>query len=1049
MNDSGFLLQSPAGAQWKKIGVQQYHGVVLPLFSLHSSQSCGIGEFPDLLTMITWCRDIGLNVIQLLPLNDTGNDSSPYSAISAFALNPIHLGLAQLPYINQSSSLISMLPAMQQMSSCQRVDYAKVHVRKRQFLQEYFRVIGPQMTATPEYHEFLQQNSWLQEYALFKVLKIEHNWQSWELWEDDIRNVTPESFQNLQKKYESEIAFHIFLQFLCFQQLRIVKKFAEDHEVFLKGDIPILISRESADVWYHRTLFRMQFSAGSPPDMYSSEGQNWGFPIYDWDAMEQDGYRWWKQRLAVASQFYHLYRIDHIVGFFRIWSIPEEQTGSHGKFIPENSAVWIDHGEKCLRMMLANCSMLPIGEDLGVVPPEVRKSLHSLGICGTKVMRWERMWNEDGRFIPFHEYMHASMTTVSTHDSETLQLWWENSPKEAHEFADFKGWGYSIELSKPHHQEILRDSHHTNSLFHINLLQEYLALIPGMTWPNPDDERINVPGVISDHNWTYRFRPSVEEIAVNIPLRQVMQEILSISKQLCLVFMLFFGFFAMPASTSALETIPQASISAAKLHVLYESLDPLSIAQHLAFYDLYPDTSEGKLALSQAWTLLNGKGSNSAQDLNAIPLLNVTLPAIIGLVNKQPDAPCLELSDEDLSLIERLASSLSNRSLKGHQAKSEADVILLPSSEIDLSRGLLLTELGDNLAKIRSYEALIDLMALQIRSKLPEEATSQAKIRIINDFIFGEMGFRFPPHSCHAKDIDIYTFLPSVLDSRRGVCLGVSILYICLAQRLNLNLEMITPPGHIYVRYRDGDVEINIETTARGMHIGSEEYLSIDTCALQQRNVKEVIGLAHINHAYVFGKDEDYESMLTCYQKAKKYVPEDKLLMELMGYTYLCLGKTEEAIALLKEVQHHIPSHAITGRTTAEDYLIGAVDAESIQGLFKEVDETRASLLEKRQMLENAVKKYPQFRAGWFNLASTWLQLHREREALDALQHYHSLYDNDPTAEFYLSMLYAKRSDYNKAWEHLHQVEEIVKKKDYMALQLKELRNELARISPE
>ena len=1049
MNDSDDLLQSPAGAHWNKISVQQFHGVVLPLFSLRTSQSCGIGEYSDLLTMITWCRDVGLNVIQLLPLNDTGNDSSPYSAISAFALNPIHLGLAQLPYISQSTSLLSMLPAMQEMNSSQRVDYGKLQVLKRQFLQEYFRVVGPLITDTPEYHEYRQQNPWLDAYALFKVLKIERHWQSWEHWEEDVKNITPECFQTLQKKYENECAFHIFLQFLCFQQLRIVKKFAETHGVFLKGDIPILISRESADVWYHRSLFRMQFSAGSPPDMYSSEGQNWGFPIYDWDAMEQDGYQWWKQRLAIASQFYHLYRIDHIVGFFRIWSIPEGQTGSHGKFIPENSAVWIDHGEKVLHMMLDSCAMLPIGEDLGVVPPEVRKSLLALGICGTKVMRWERMWNEDGRFIPIQEYIKASMTTVSTHDSETLQLWWENSPKEAHEFADFKGWGYSIELSKPHQQEILHDSHHSNSLLHINLLQEYLALIPGMTWPNPDDERINVPGVISDHNWTYRFRPSVEEIAVNVSLRQVMQEILSISKQLCLVFMLFLSFISMPTLIAAQETRPQGSISAAKRHVLYESLDPLSIAQHLAFYDLYPDTSEGKLALSQAWTLLNGNGSNASQDLNAIPLLNVTLPAIIGLVNKQPDAPCLELSNEDLILIERLASTLANRQLKGYQANSEADVISLPSAEIDLSRGLLLTELGDNLAKIRSYEALIDLMALQIRSKLPEGATPQAKIRVINDFIFGEMGFRFPPHSCHAKDIDIYTFLPSVLDSRRGVCLGVSILYICLAQRLNLNLEMITPPGHIYVRYRDADLEINIETTARGMHIGSEEYLSIDTCALQQRSVKDVIGLAHINHAYVFGKDEDYESMLNCYLKAKKYLPEDKLLMELLGYTYLCLGKTEEAFVLLKQVEHHIPDYAITGRTTAEDFLSGAVDGESIQGLFKEVDETRASLLVKREMLENAVKKFPKFRAGWFNLASTWMQLHREREALDALKQYHSLYQNDPTAEFYLSMLYAKRFDYNKAWEHLHQVEKIVKTKDYMPLQLKELRHELARISPE
>lgn len=1048
MKDSDYLLQSPASAQWKKIGVQQYHGVVLPLFSLHSSQSCGVGEFPDLMSMIVWCRDIGLNVIQLLPLNDTGNDSSPYSAISAFALNPIHLGLTHLPYIERCPSLLPMLPVMQQFCSNQRVDYAKVHVQKRQFLQEYFRVVGSLIISTPEYRAFLHQNSWLSLYALFKVLKIEHNWQSWEFWDEDLKNITTETFQDLLKKHESEISFHIFLQFLCFQQLSIVKKFAEDKGVFLKGDIPILISRESADVWGHRSLFHMQFSAGSPPDMYSAEGQNWGFPIYNWDIMEQDGYQWWKQRLNVAFQFYHLYRIDHIVGFFRIWAIPLGQKGDHGKFIPQNSTVALEHGEKLLRMMLDNCLMQPIGEDLGVVPTEVRQCLHALGICGTKVMRWERKWDEDERFIPFHNYMLASMTTVSTHDSETLQLWWENCPKEARDFADFKGWGYTIELSKAHHQEILRDSHHTNSLFHINLLQEYLALIPGMTWPNPDDERINVPGVISDHNWTYRFRPSVEEIVLSIPLRQVMKEILSFSKQLSLfiVFAIFLGFISLPAYANTTAPI---AVSAAKLRVLYGSLDPLSVAQHLAFYELYPETSEGRLALSQAWTLLNGKNSQSPQDLNAMPLLSMTLPAIIALVNKQPDAPCIDLSEDELRMVERLASTLSNRQLKGYQAKNEAEVLLLPPEEVDLSRGLLLTELGENFTKIRSYEALIDLMALQIRSRLADGATPQIKIRTINDFIFGEMGFRFPPHSCHAKDIDLYTFLPSVLDSRRGVCLGVSILYICLAQRLNLILEMITPPGHIFVRYRNENTEINIETTARGIHINSAEYLSIETCALQQRDVKEVIGLAHFNQASVYHNQEDYDNVLTSYQKAKKYLPDDKLLMELMGYTYLWAGHIEEGTALLKQIQHHVPDYVVTGRTTADDYLNGAVDAEGILGVFKEVDETRTSLMVKRQLLENAVKKHPQFRAGWFQLASTWLQLHREREALEALESYHLLDANDPTAEFYLSMLYAKRSDYNKAWKHLHQVEKIVQSKNHRPKQLKELRQELTRISPE
>lgn len=510
-----------------------------------------------------------------------------------------------------------------------------------------------------------------------------------------------------------------------------------------------------------------------------------------------------------------------------------------------------------------------------------------------------------------------------------------------------------------------------------------------------------------------------------------------------LLFILAILFLPIPSPSAPTP----AAVTPAKIKTLYASLDQYSVAQHLALYELYPDSPMGQKALRDAWGLLT---QNNDSFPNAIPLLNSALPAIIGLVNKQQDAPTLNLSDEEFALIDKLASTLSNRKLKGHWAKSEAEVLLLPSEEIDLARGLLLTELGEkSIHKIRSYETLIDLMALQIRARLPQNASPAVKIRAMNDFVFGEMGFRFPPHSTYAKDIDLYTFLPSVLDSRRGVCLGVSILYICLAQRLNLTLEMITPPGHIYVRYRDSNGEINIETTARGIHVDSEEYLSLETRSLQQRNVKEVIGLAHFNQASVFWKQEEYQKALDSYEKAKHYLPNDKLLMELMGYNYLFVGRIEEGKKLLEEVRHHIPEHAIAAENMADDYLSGNMDSEAIKALFIYVDETRASIIKKRKALEKAVERYPKFRAGQFQLAVTWLQLHREPEALEVLQRYHLLESNDPTAEYYLSMLYAKRFDYNKAWEHLRRVEKIVKAKNYTPKQLKSLRKELALLSPE
>lgn len=519
------LLESAAGSQWKRIGVRHHHGINIPLFSLRTKQSCGIGEYTDLLPLLPWCKAIGLDVIQLLPLNDVGHDTSPYSALSAFALNPANLGLAHLPYINEFLALRPMLASMQELNFLQRIDYQQVNAGKERFLAEYFKLASFKIVATKKYQKFVADNHWLPGYALFKALRIRSGWQSWEQWSHDRKNPTEGTLEKLLKEYQSDVAYHIFVQFLCFQQLQDVKRKANESGVFLKGDIPILINRESADVWLHRNLFHMEYAAGAPPDMYSPEGQNWGFPIYNWDEMANQNYVWWKERLRVASDLYDIYRLDHVIGFFRIWAIPPGKTGRDGKFIPENTAKWVPQGSAIMKMMLASSPMLPIAEDLGQVPPESRVCLRQLGICGTKVMRWERMWDTDKRFINPADYQPVSMTTVSTHDSETLAMWWEKTVEDSKEYCREKEWSFTYELTKQHHLDILWDSHHSASLFHINLLQEYLALVKGMTWLDIEDERINVPGVISNRNWTYRFRPSVEEIVASAALRDKMAEI--------------------------------------------------------------------------------------------------------------------------------------------------------------------------------------------------------------------------------------------------------------------------------------------------------------------------------------------------------------------------------------------------------------------------------------------------------------------------------------------------------------------------------------------
>ncbi len=520
------LQSSPAAAQWQKIGIRQHHGIVVPLFSLHSQTSCGIGEFPDLIALFPWCRSIGLDVIQLLPLNDPGLDTSPYCALSAYALNPIHLGLSQLPHVAEHLFLQQQIGKLQQLNSCQRVNYAAVQAGKESFLRDYYSQYGASAILKTDYQQFKKQNkSWLNDYTLFKTLKIKLAWQNWETWPEPYINPSPDFLQHLPSDIAAEMDFHCFVQYCCFKQFSQVKQQATIAGIFIKGDIPILINRESADVWHRRDLFMLEFAAGAPPDMYAQEGQKWGFPLYQWEALAAQGYRWWIERLKVASAGYHLYRIDHIVGFFRIWAIPIDKSAIEGHFIPSDENTWIPHGKNIMEMMLANNEMLPIGEDLGTVPPEVRVCLRALGICGTKVMRWERRWHSDQSFIDPKAYIPESMTTVSTHDSETLALWWQNRPDESQAYAAATGMHYTPQLTYEQRIAILYASHHSGSLFHINLLQEYLALIPNLTWPDPEDERINIPGLISERNWSYRFRPSVEEIVGNPTLEQAMKAI--------------------------------------------------------------------------------------------------------------------------------------------------------------------------------------------------------------------------------------------------------------------------------------------------------------------------------------------------------------------------------------------------------------------------------------------------------------------------------------------------------------------------------------------
>lgn len=512
------------------------------------------------------------------------------------------------------------------------------------------------------------------------------------------------------------------------------------------------------------------------------------------------------------------------------------------------------------------------------------------------------------------------------------------------------------------------------------------------------------------------------------------------------LYSLFLALVAMGWNTQGISLEP----SEAKLKALYNSLDPLSVSQHLAFYELYAYHHLGQQALKDAWQLLAGGQTNSQNFAsNDLSLSTSAIFTLVALVNKPIDQEVSLTDEEAKQALVKLSKRLHHYSLKGHHVWSEQEVLALPLHEIDLARGLFLSQFGSDRSRIESYEALIDLMALQILARLPKNTTAEEKIIAINTFIFEEMGFRFPPHSLYAKDIDLYTFLPSVLDSRRGVCLGVSILYLCIAQRLDLSLEMITPPGHIYVRYCNENKTLNIETTARGIHIDSEDYLSVNTRSLQKRTIREVIGMAHFNQASVHWQNREYDKALDAYQRAEPYMQNDPLLKEFMGYLFVLTGQREKGKKLIQEIKDVIPDYAIVKNTMAEDFLLGNVDAQGIAVIFTKVDEDRQSILIKKQMLEKTLEQFPRFRSGILNLAVTWLQLHRAGEALDLLLHLQLLDKSDPEIHYYLAVLYAHRHDYSQAWHHLQQAEALVATHQHHPKALKELRRELLKCCPE
>lgn len=463
-------------------------GTAIPVFSLRSGNDFGVGEFLDLRKMVDWAAETGQSILQILPVNDTTmtgtwQDSYPYNACSTYALHPQYISL-QAAGVKVDDSFRQI---QAELNSLPQMDYVRVNTEKLRLLRALFAETGKDVLASNAYKLFLASNRhWLIPYAAFCVLRDESGTADFSQWGKFA--IYGESKVSAYVKSHREAAdFYCFVQFHLDAQLKEVRDYAHSRGVSLKGDLPIGISRTSVDAWCFPKLFNMDSQAGAPPDAFATDGQNWGFPTYNWEEMAKDDFCWWKRRLSKMAEYFDAFRIDHILGFFRIWEIPmPEKSGLMGHFSPaqpytgkeisdsglpveglfipdphskgywhpmisardteayaalserqkdcfnqlyedffyrRHNEFWKRQALRKLPALLGATGMLACGEDLGMIPACVPDVMSTFKILSLEIQRMPKRLGEE--FAHTGDYPYLCVCTTSTHDMSPLRAWWE------------------------------------------------------------------------------------------------------------------------------------------------------------------------------------------------------------------------------------------------------------------------------------------------------------------------------------------------------------------------------------------------------------------------------------------------------------------------------------------------------------------------------------------------------------------------------------------------------------------------------------------------
>jgi 4-alpha-glucanotransferase len=486
-------------------------GILIPLFSTPSTASWGIGDIGDVEPLTAWLARAAVRVLQLLPLNEMApGQQSPYSAISAMAIDPIFIRVPDVPDFaalgGEASLSADDRAALARVRSAPRIAYPDVRRLKLTALRAAFeRFVEAEWRRDTDRAKALrsyvsEQAWWIEDYALFRALHAREGERPWTEWAADLQRREPASIDRARRELADQVLFQHYLQWLAGTQWQRARQRTNGLQLF--GDLPFMVDGDSADVWARQHQFRLDVSVGAPPDAFSATGQDWGMPLYEWEVMEREDYRWLHERARRSADLFDGYRVDHLVGFYRTYG--KRRDGGVGFFTPPDEPSQLAQGERLMNLFRGAGAEI-IAEDLGIVPDFVRASLARMAVPGYRVFRWERHWHTPGQ--PFRdplEYPAASVATSGTHDTEPLIVWWERATederREVARLSLVQRLAGGADVTNADYQSIVRDVL-LGTLYASGSDLLLLPLQDAFGWR----DRVNEPATVGDNNWTYRL----------------------------------------------------------------------------------------------------------------------------------------------------------------------------------------------------------------------------------------------------------------------------------------------------------------------------------------------------------------------------------------------------------------------------------------------------------------------------------------------------------------------------------------------------------------